>query len=188
MNNIPSNLDQAPGVTPGPHQPDETINSALVNQAPASEVQSKLIVTNAGRDYSYIFSDLRSPSAYDQSHPRGVNPFFYQNTSPIPNLVLPADFPSGPGLVRMLATYPGNLPSMAEVPAEFTSRLAREVVDHLDCVKLLEVPLVDVTEEWLSSFREFLKTFYEPERVTCYVETIQLLVARYSAEAEPKHV
>ena len=185
MNNIPSNLDQAPDVTPGPHQPDETTNSALVNQVPASEVQSKLVVTNAGRAYSYIFSDLRSPSAYDQSHPGGVSPLFYQNTPPIPNLVLPENFPSGPGLVRMLATYPGNLPSMAEVPVEFASRLAEEVVDHLDCVRLLEVPLVDVTEEWLDSFREYLETFYGPERVTCYIKTIQLLVARYSAEAEP---
>lgn len=97
----------------------------------------------------------------------------------MPKLELPATFPAGPGLVRMLSTYPGNLPSTAAVPAELANRLVNEVVDHLDCSRHLEVPLAEVNEQWLDSFRNYLETFYESERVEHYVEAIRFLVVRY---------
>ncbi|WP_162549852.1 hypothetical protein [Hymenobacter nivis] len=92
----------------------------------------------------------------------------------------PATVPVEPGLVYLLNTYPGNLPSTAEVPIELATRLHNEVADHLDCKRQVEVQLADVNDQWLHSFQNYLETFYEAERVAQYVETIRLLVAQCS--------
>ena len=187
MNNTPITSTQALDVLPEPHQSDDTVYSLFVDQALASGPRSKFTIVDDGQGSVNLYVDLSSSQpTLDQSQPVGVKPsipIFYLDLPPISKLALPATVPSEPGLVRLLATYPGNLPSTAKVPAELANRLVNEVVDHLDCTRLLEVRLVDVTEEWLGSFRDYLDIFYELERVTCYVETIRFLVARYNDEA-----
>ncbi len=166
-------------------QPDETSHPIMVDQAIASSAQSGFSIVDDGHGSVKLFVDLsNSKPTQSECRPVGIKasiPLFYLQLPPMPKLPLPAIFPSEPGLVRLLATYPGNLLSTAEVPAELADRLANEVVDHLDCARHIEVALADVNEDWLGSFRQYLDTFYQSERVEHYVETIRFLVARYRA-------
>lgn len=87
-----------------------------------------------------------------------------------------------PGLVRLLVEFPANIPSPAALTSQAAARLGIEVADFLNAREQTDVPLVDVTQQWLHDFIDYLAIFYSPTMVKQCADGIQLVKAHYEAK------
>lgn len=97
-------------------------------------------------------------------------------------LETPTSSASKPGLVRLLVDFPANVPSPAALTSQAAARLSIEVADFLNAREQTDVPLGDVTPQWLHDFVDYLTIFYSPTMVQQCADGIQLVKAHYEAK------